>query len=71
MPKKKTRLAKYFEYLDALRESGIVNMYGSPQYLVEAFRIKLDEASKVVGQWMSTFDGKKTPEERAMEEEKS
>ncbi len=46
----------HLRYLDALRESGITNMFGSSTYLKEAFpRLTREQSIKVVGYWMKTF----------------
>jgi uncharacterized circularly permuted ATP-grasp superfamily protein len=48
---------KVFIYLDALRESGITNMYGSPAYVRKAFpEVSQSEAVKLVAEWMETFE---------------
>jgi len=44
-----------FAFLDALRESGVVNMFGAGPYLAEEFGLKRDEATKVLAEWMRTF----------------
>jgi hypothetical protein len=47
---------EHLEYLDALRESGITNMWGARPYLQKAFRkLKEKEASAVLLYWMRTF----------------
>ncbi len=48
---------KHLEYLDALRESGVTNMYGASPYLSRAFRSlrKPEDASAVLVYWMRTF----------------
>lgn len=46
---------EYFEYLDALRETGAVNMFGATPYLVENFNITMFEARKILVEWMETF----------------
>jgi hypothetical protein len=61
----KKRLAELFAYLDNLRESGVVNMWGASLYLERAFPLKDGEASKITGMWTKTFDRDKEPEERA------
>lgn len=46
----------YYEYLDALRESGVTNMFGSVPYLMEEFEwLATDEAKEIVISWMCTF----------------
>ncbi len=44
-----------FEYLDALRESGITNMFGAAPYLMEEFSFDKREASQWLVEWMQTF----------------
>ena len=47
---------KYLEYLDALRESGITNMFGARPYLMNAYpKLSKDEAKEVLSYWMKTF----------------
>lgn len=47
---------EYFDYLDGLRESGIVNMFGAGQYLEVDFGISKAEARTILIKWMNTFD---------------
>jgi len=44
-----------FQFLDDLRESGIVNMFGATPYVQEAFGVKKMEARELVVEWMKTF----------------
>ena len=48
-----------FHYLDDLRESGQVNMFGSGAYLQSAFGLSRYEAKDVVLEWMETFGERK------------
>jgi len=48
-----------FQYLDDLRESGQVNMFGSGVYIQEAFGLTRHEAKVVVLEWMKTFGERK------------
>ena len=48
-----------FQYLDDLRESGQVNMFGSGTYLQSAFGLSRYEAKDVVLEWMKTFGERK------------
>ena len=43
------------EYLDALRESGVTNMFGASPYLQERFDIGRQEANALLTEWMRTF----------------
>jgi len=44
-----------FEYLDHLRESGAINMFGAGTYVQEAFGLDRREAKDLVIEWMETF----------------
>ncbi len=44
-----------FEYLDALRESGVTNMYSAAPYIQREFSMEEDEARKLLAKWMHTF----------------
>ena len=48
-------MKQYFDYLDALRESGVTNMYGAVPYLQQEFpELSYDRAQAVyvLQQWM-------------------
>ena len=45
------------QYLNALRESGVVNMFGAASYLEEEFGLDRKEAKAVLIQWMESFEG--------------
>ena len=51
-----------FEYLDNLRDSGITNMFGAVPYLQTDLGLSRNEASRVLREWMETFD-ERHPEE--------
>lgn len=44
---------KVFEYLNVLRDSGIVNMFGSGAYVQRTFNVTSEEANKFVLDWMA------------------
>ena len=44
-----------FKYLDQLRESGEVNMFGSAAYVQEKFELSREDAQRVVEEWMQQF----------------
>lgn len=47
---------EYFDFLDALRESGATNMFGARPYLMEAYpELSEKEASKILSDWMKNF----------------
>lgn len=48
-------LTEFFAYLDDLRESGVINMFGAGAYLQDGFNISREDASAVLSKWMSTF----------------
>lgn len=43
------------DYLDALRDSGITNMYGARPYLMDEFQICKEQAGKMLQVWMNTY----------------
>ncbi|MAR83278.1 MAG: hypothetical protein CMF55_00585 [Legionellales bacterium] len=48
---------EYYQYLESLRQSGVVNMFGATPYLKAVF--DGDEgfnAQKVLGSWMENYD---------------
>ena len=45
----------HLEYLDELRESGEVNMFGAAPYLEEEFELPPEDAKKILKYWMGTF----------------
>jgi len=47
-----------FPYLDELRKSGVTNMYGAHQYVMEDFCMDKAMAIKLVQAWMETFKEK-------------
>ena len=42
----------YFLFLDMVRDSGKINMYGAAPYLAEEFHISKYEARDVLAEWM-------------------
>lgn len=48
-------LEEKFEFLDAVRDSGITNMYGASPFLEARFGISATEAKQVLVEWMRTF----------------
>ncbi len=48
-------LQEYLQYLDELRVSGLVNMYGAAQWLEDAFDIQRSTSKPVLLYWMETF----------------
>ena len=46
---------EYWIYLEKLRRSGVVNMYGASPYLERAFGISEKEARKILVEWMENY----------------
>ena len=46
---------EHLDYLDELRESGIVNMFGARPYVASAFGLTKSEAGAILSYWMKTF----------------
>ena len=44
-----------FAYLDSVRESGAINMFGAGPYVQEMFGCSRSEARELVLEWMDTF----------------
>ena len=55
MTKNTLLLALYFDYLDALRASGVTNMFGAAAYLVEEFGLPPAEAKETLLAWMRAY----------------
>jgi hypothetical protein len=43
-------------WLESIRRSGSINMFGAAPYLKEAFGLKIEEARSILGEWMRTYD---------------
>ncbi len=48
---------EYYDYLNALRDSGVVNMFGAGAYLQEQFGLSRSEARTIVIAWMNQYSG--------------
>jgi hypothetical protein len=47
---------EHLEYLDALRSSGVTNMFGARPYVSNEFPdLSEEESAAVLGYWMKTF----------------
>jgi hypothetical protein len=46
---------EHLEYLDALRESGVTNMFGAGPYLEDEFCMEPEAARAILAYWMRTF----------------
>ena len=47
---------EHLEYLDGLRQSGVVNMFGAPAYVEGDFGVSKREAREITSYWMATFE---------------
>jgi hypothetical protein len=47
---------EHLEYLDGLRESGVVNMFGAGEYLDRSFNLDRGEAKTILLYWMESFE---------------
>jgi len=47
---------KINDYLDALRETGCMNMFGASPYIAEVFGVNQKEARQYLKNWMDTFN---------------
>ena len=54
-----------FEFLDDLRESGAVNMFGATTYVVDDLGHDKKTARNLVTAWMKSYDGVSSVEDRA------
>ena len=48
-----------FEFLDEIRESGSINMFGAAPYIQDAFGVTRYEAKDLLLEWMRTFGQRK------------
>lgn len=46
---------EYFRFLNRLRDSGQINMFGAVPYLQEAFDLNRNEAKNIMLKWMESF----------------
>jgi len=50
-----TKYYKYFDWLEALRQSGIVNMFGASPYLMKAWSLPERKADAITVYWMKHY----------------
>ena len=46
---------KHLNYLDAVRDSGVTNMFGATSYVQTRFGLPEDKARDILVYWMDTF----------------
>lgn len=47
---------EYWLFLEELRRSGAINMYGARPYLMEVFGLDKSEATKILADWMRNYN---------------
>lgn len=47
---------EYYCFLEALRRTGVVNMWGASPYLVEAFHISDTLSQAILVNWINNYD---------------
>ncbi len=57
-------MSEYFEFLDDLRDEGLINMFGARPVLAGAFNLDRKTSADVLAKWQTTFDRTKTLAER-------
>lgn len=45
-----------FDYLEDLRDSGQINMFGASPYIVEAFGLNKYQAREILSEWMHSCE---------------
>lgn len=50
----KTEIQEFFPILDALRDSGAMNMFGAPRWLIDNMDMTKEDAKTVFLAWMQT-----------------
>lgn len=46
----------YWMYLEDLRRSGVINMFGATPYLMEEFGLDKNKAKKILAEWMANYN---------------
>ena len=54
---------KYWIYLEDLRRSGVVNMFGATPYLMQEFGLNKREAREILADWMRHYNSSDYEEE--------
>lgn len=47
---------EHWIFLERLRRSGVTNMYGAAPFLADEFGLELEEARKILLDWMKNYD---------------
>jgi hypothetical protein len=64
--KEALEIVPVFQWLDELRDSGSVNMFGAAPLVADEFGLDRKEARRITVMWMETFDHQRSPKERAI-----
>ena len=59
----------YFRILDALRESGTMNMYGAPRWLQDEFQLERDKAIEIFELWTQDCERRRDEEEQLLQQQ--
>ncbi len=54
-----------FRWLDIVRKSGTINMFGARPHLAKMFNLSEEESSAIHTEWMASFSEYETVEDRA------
>ena len=47
---------EHYEFLDMLKETGLVNMFGAGSHLMDHFDLTKYEANRILISWMETYE---------------
>ena len=47
---------EYYKFLEALRRTGVCNMYGASVYLEECYNLSTKEARSILANWMDNYN---------------
>ena len=47
---------EYYKFLEALRRTGVCNMYGAAIYLEECYNLSTKEARDILANWMENYN---------------
>ena len=53
---KKQNTDRWNQILNDLRESGEINMFGAPRWLMDNYGVEKSEASEIFNTWTKTFE---------------
>lgn len=52
----KKEFGRYYMFLEMLRKSGVVNMFGAVPYLMENYDLDRNQANEILMNWMSNYE---------------